>query len=44
MTDKHPRYVQEQLGHASIDITLDTDSHIIEGMDGGLGDAMDEAL
>ncbi|WP_119068246.1 site-specific integrase [Rubrobacter indicoceani] len=41
---KHPKYVQELLGHASISITLDTYSHIIEGMDGGLGDAMDEAL
>ena len=36
MADKHPRYVQKQLGHASIDITLDTDSHIIEGMDDAL--------
>jgi integrase len=36
MADKHPRYVQEQLGHASIDITLDTYSHIIEGMDDAL--------
>ena len=36
MADKHPRYVQEQLGHASINITLDTDSHIFEGMDDAL--------
>jgi integrase len=41
---KHPKYVQELLGHANISITLDTYSHVIEGMDGGLGDAMDEAL
>ncbi|MGI8649675.1 MAG: tyrosine-type recombinase/integrase, partial [Rubrobacter sp.] len=41
---KHPKYVQELLGHASISITLDIYSHVIEGMDGGLGDAMDEAL
>jgi len=41
---KHPKYVQELLGHASISITLDTYSHVIEGMDGGLADAMDEAL
>jgi integrase len=40
----HPKYVQELLGHASITITLDTYSHVIEGMDGGLADAMDEAL
>jgi len=44
MAGKHPKYVQEMLGHASIAITLDTYSHVIEGMDGGLADAMDEAL
>jgi integrase len=44
MTVKHPKYVQELLGHASINITLDTYSHVIEGMDGGLADVMDEAL
>ena len=41
---KHPKYVQELLGHASISITLDTYSHVIEGMEGGLADAMDDAL
>ena len=41
---KHPKYVQEMFGHASISITLDTYSHVIEGMDGGLEDAMDDAL
>jgi integrase len=41
---KHPKYVQELLGHASISITLDTYSHVIEGMDDGLADAMDERL
>ena len=44
MAGKHPKYVQELLGHANISITLDTYSHVIEGVDGGLGDAMDEAL
>ena len=44
MAGKHPKYVQELLGHASITITLDTYSHVIEGVDGGLADAMDEAL
>jgi integrase len=44
MAGKHPKYVQELLGHASINITLDTYSHVIEGMDGGLEDAMDQAL
>jgi integrase len=44
MAGKHPKYVQELLGHASISITLDTFSHVIEGMDGGLADAMGETL
>jgi integrase len=44
MAGKHPKFVQKLLGHASINITLDTYSHVIEEMDGGLGDAMDEAL
>jgi integrase len=40
----HPKYVQELLGHASIAQTLDTYSHVLPGMDGGIGDAIDEAL
>jgi integrase len=40
----HPKYVQELLGHASIAQTLDTYSHIIEGMDGGTTNAIEEAL
>jgi integrase len=44
MASKHPKYVQELLGHASVSITLDTYSHIIEGMDGSLTDAIDDAL
>jgi len=44
MAGKHPKDVQELLGHASISITLDTYPHVIEGMDGGLADAMDDAL
>ena len=44
MAGKHPKYVQELLGHASINITLDTYSHVIEGMDGGSADTMDDAL
>jgi integrase len=44
MAGKHPKYVQELLGHANISITLDTYSHVIEGMDGGLAEAMDEVL
>ena len=44
MAGKHPRFVKELLRHASISITLDTYGHVIEGMDGGLANAMDEAL
>jgi integrase len=44
MAGKHPKCVQELLGHASIAITLDTYSHVIEGMKGRLADAMDDAL
>jgi len=44
MAGKHPMFVQELLGHASIKITLDTYFHVMEGMDGGLADAMNEAL
>jgi len=44
MAGKHPKFVQELLGHASINITLDTYSHVIEGMDGGLAEAMYDAL
>jgi len=44
MAGKHPKSVQELLGLASISITLDTYSHVIEGMDSGLADAMDDAL
>ena len=44
MAGRHPKYVQELLGHCSIYIRLDTYSHVIEGMDGGPADAMDVAL
>jgi site-specific recombinase XerD len=40
----HPKYVQELLGHASIAQTLDTYSHVLPGMNGGIGDAIDEVL
>ena len=30
--------------HASINVTFDTYSHVIEGIDGALADAMDETL
>ena len=40
----HAKYIQEPLGHASIALTLDTYFHVLKGMDGGIGGAMDEAL
>ena len=33
----HPKYVQELLGHTSIALTFDTYSHVLKGMDGGIG-------
>ena len=44
MAGKHSKFVQELFGHADISIALDTYSHVIENMDGGLADAMDDAL
>ena len=40
----HPKYVRELMGHASIAQTLDTYSHVLSGMNGGIGDAIDEVL
>jgi len=44
VVSKHTKHVQVFLGHASISITIDSYSRAIEGMDGGLTDATDEAL
>jgi integrase len=44
MVGKHPKSVQERQGRANISITLDIYSHVIDGMDVKLADAMDEAL
>jgi integrase len=44
MAGKHPKYGEELLGHASISSTLDIYSPLIDGMAGGLADAMDDAL
>jgi integrase len=40
----HPKVVQELLGHATINITLDTYSHVLPGMGGAAASAMDDAL
>jgi hypothetical protein len=42
MAGKHPRHVQGLPEHASVNVTLDTYCH--SSVDGGLGEAMGEAL
>ena len=40
----HPKVVSERLGHANIQITLDTYSHLLPGMQEAAVDAFDKAL
>jgi integrase len=40
----HPKIVQELLGHSSIEITLDTYSHVLPSMGDKAADAMDDTL
>jgi integrase len=40
----HPKLVQELLGHSSIEITLDTYSHVLPSMGDGVATAMDDLL
>jgi integrase len=40
----HPKIVQELLGHSSIEIMLDTYSHVLPNMGGQAADAMDDIL
>jgi integrase len=40
----HPKLVQELLGHSSIEITLDTYSHMLPSMGDQAADAMDDLL
>ena len=40
----HPKLIQELLGHASVNKTLDTYSHMLPGMGGEAADAIGEAL
>ena len=44
MRGVHPKIVQELLGHSSISITLDTYSHVLEGMGEVAPQAMDDEL
>ncbi|MDZ4247608.1 MAG: site-specific integrase, partial [Dehalococcoidia bacterium] len=40
----HPKIVQERLGHASIEITLDTYSHVVPGLQEAAAMRFDEIL
>lgn len=40
----HPKIVQERLGHYSIQITLDTYSHVVPGMQESAADGFDKVL
>ena len=40
----HVKVVSERLGHATIALTLDTYSHLLEGMEATAAAAVDEAL
>ena len=40
----HPKIVSERLGHASVNITLDTYSHVLPGLQAAAADALDALL
>ena len=40
----HPKIVQERLGHANIQITLDTYSHVLPGLQEAAAKAFDDGL
>ncbi len=40
----HPKVASERLGHASVAITLDLYSHLIEGMDADAADKMEDVF
>ena len=40
----HPKIVQERLGHASIQMTLDTYSHVAPGLQEAAADAFDKMV
>jgi integrase len=40
----HPKIVSERLGHASINITLDTYSHVLPGLQAAAAEALDSIL
>ena len=42
--DVHPKVVQERLGHASIQTTLDTDSHVAPGLQEAAAESFDKLV
>ncbi len=40
----HPKVVSERLGHANVNITLQTDSHVLPDMQRDAADALDVIL
>jgi len=40
----HPKVASERLGHASVAITLDLYSHLVEGLDSDAADRMEEVF
>jgi len=40
----HPKIVQERLGHASIQVTLDTYSHVAPGLQEAAANSFDKIL
>ena len=39
---EHPKVVQERLGHSQISLTMDTYSHVLENMQNGAADKLDQ--
>ncbi len=44
LADVHPKAVQERLGHANIQITLDTYSHLLPGVAEAAADRFEQAI
>ena len=44
IAEVHPKIVQERLGHSRIDMTLDTYSHVVPGMQQEAADQLDKML
>jgi len=40
----HPKIVQERLGHSSIQVTLDTYSHVAPGLQHAAADKFDDII